>query len=45
MDIEPFDEKGRTVVLNDDEAEEGVGYGIEPRRVSYHGPLRVRLES
>lgn len=36
MDIEPFDEKGHTTVLNDDEAEEGLGYAIEPRRVSYH---------
>ena len=34
MDIEPFDEKGHTTVLNDDEAEEGLGYAIEPRRVS-----------
>lgn len=42
MDIEPFDEKGHTTVLNDDEAEEGLGYAIEPRRVSHHPPATER---
>ena len=45
MDIEPFDEKGHTTVLNDDEAEEGLGYAIEPRRVSCYTLARELHES